>query len=84
MEAEFDGPPIGRDDIDLPRRELRIEAALGYHLASAERTSVLFAFEPYWVTSHDDSRPDYHQSWGTVLVLRLALFVPLHPARKSH
>jgi hypothetical protein len=82
-EVVFDGPPLGRDDIDLPRRELRIEAALGYHLASAERTSVLIAFEPYWVTSHDDSQPDYHQSWGTVLVLRLALSVPLHPARNS-
>jgi hypothetical protein len=83
-DAQFDGPPLGRDDIDLPRRELRIEAALGYHVASAERTSALIAFEPYWVVSHDDSQPDYHQSWGTVLVLRLALSVPLRPARKSH
>jgi hypothetical protein len=82
-QTEYDGPPVGGNDIDLPRRELRIEAALGYHVASAERTSVLIAFEPYWVTSHDDSQPDYHQSWGIVLVLRLALSVPLHPARKS-
>lgn len=70
--------------IEVMRREVRLEAAVGYFVQQ-HRGSMLLALEPYLVVDTGPVRAsacgpceavDYHQSFGLVLVGRFALHVP--------
>lgn len=72
--ASYDGQQI-------LRRELRVEAAVGYFVRPRGAAAVLVAVEPYWVA---DAGPiaggRYHQSWGVVLVLSGSFFLRAYRA----
>lgn len=79
------GESYGPSAIQVVRRELRIESAIGYHTQDARRASILVAIEPYLVADSGAARAsacagcesvDYEQWFGVVLVLRGALHVP--------
>jgi len=70
--------------IEVMRRELRLEAALGYFVQQ-HRGSMLLAIEPYLVADASPVRAsacgpceavDYEQSFGVMLVGRFALHIP--------
>jgi hypothetical protein len=78
-DPEDDGDGLTFDAVQVVRREVRIETAIGYHQQLENVVSVMFAAEPYCVV---DSGPavesacagcetaDFRQSFGVVFVLR--------------
>lgn len=74
---------FGPDTQTILRRELRLEAALGYCVKPSNGAGVLLGLEPYWVLRGDDGSggpagSDYRQSWGVVLVLNGSFFLRAH------
>jgi hypothetical protein len=72
------------DPIQVIRREVRIESAVGYHFQQ-HRASVLLALEPYFVADAGPARAsacsgcesvDYRQDFGFLLVARVAVLIP--------
>ena len=71
------------DGTPIFRRELRLEAALGYFVKPPTAAAVLLAVEPYWVVRGNDGSggpPDttFHQAWGVVFVLSGSIFLRAH------
>jgi hypothetical protein len=77
---------LGPRALHVLRQELRLEAALGYHLERVpsagsglrSKQTVLFALEPYIVadaTCANCRGTSYHQSWGVSVVARGAVIL---------
>jgi hypothetical protein len=63
------------------RRELRVEAAVGYFVQPRGAAALLVGLEPYWVASADPiGVGTYHQTWGVVLVMSGSFFLRVHHA----
>jgi hypothetical protein len=79
--ASDDPDGVDFDSLQVRRRELRIEAAVGYFLKPRSAAGVLLGLEPYWV-AHADAIDvgTYEQSWGVVLVLSGSFFLRAHHA----
>lgn len=82
------GEGFGFDGTPILRRELRLEAALGYFVKPPTTAALLFAVEPYWVVRGNDGSggpigTTYHEPWGVVFVLSGSFFLRAHqPAAK--
>jgi hypothetical protein len=83
-------PDDPSDDPDMPdpiqviRREVRIESAVGYHFQQ-HRASFLLALEPYFVADAGPARAsacsgcetvDFRQDFGFLLLARVAVLIP--------
>lgn len=67
----------------IHRKEVRLEAALGYFLKPRGAASLLLAVEPYWVVRGNDGSggpagSSFQQSWGVVFVLSASVFLRAH------
>jgi hypothetical protein len=74
------------DGTPIFRRELRLEAALGYFVKPPTAAAVLLAVEPYWVVRGNDGSggppgTTFHQAWGVVFVLSGSFFLRVHQPR---
>jgi len=70
--------------LQIRRRELRVEGAVGYFLEPRGAAAVLLGLEPYWVADADAvAAGPYHQTWGVVLVISASFFLRAHQARSS-
>jgi hypothetical protein len=74
---------FGPDTQTILRRELRLEAAIGYCVKPHNGAGVLLGIEPYWVLRGDDggggpAESSYRQSWGVVFVLNGSFFLRAH------
>ena len=86
---EGDEGSFGFDDgTPIFRRELRLEAAVGYFVKPATLAALLIAVEPYWVVRGNDGSggppgTTFREAWGVVFVLSGSFFFRAHqPAAK--
>jgi hypothetical protein len=78
---------LGFDDgTSIFRRELRLEAAIGYFMKPPATAALLLAVEPYWVVHGNDGSggppgTTFHEAWGVVFVLSGSFFLRAHQPR---